>query len=402
VIASSERLTFAAGSANLQIQTTPNDNNGNRNKHINFDTDVASKYERRMDAESRAIAIDGDAKLVGAFNKSGVRGSSKGVLFNVGLGAEARFYSNKIYGVGKAAGALSIQYINYRDENDNSGGSDIKDTTFAADLQIAIGGGFGRLVDIGSQIRVRRLARILDDSRALGKPIDAATSRKLQLTWWALRKERSQFRSLIATIAVLREAGILLGEPNAVITYQILSVLNDTSLFLRPSGLDANVVVAEGYLKRPTDMGGNCDTICGRVEQVIATAGYAQQVDDDKLELSGSAFARYRLLAPMGEPSPWSAGAGAGMRRFTYGQHGDVFGVFDLRGELAISSDGSADPANPSDKALRIMGQLGFTYVLNQASGVRLAAEVAEDQGTIYLGASLQATYGLLDGTYAR
>jgi hypothetical protein len=40
--------------------------------------------------------------------------------------------------------------------------------------------------------------------------------------------------------------------------------------------------------------------------------------------------------------------------------------------------------------------------VLNQASGIRLAGEVAADQGTIYLGATLQATYGLLDGVYSR
>jgi hypothetical protein len=90
------------------------------------------------------------------------------------------------------------------------------------------------------------------------------------------------------------------------------------------------------------------------------------------------------------------------MRRFTYGEHGDPFGVFDLRGDLALSSDGNPDPNDPSDKALRISGQLGFTYVLNQASGIRLAGEVAADQGTIYLGATLQATYGLLDGVYSR
>ena len=55
-----------------------------------------------------------------------------------------------------------------------------------------------------------------------------------------------------------------------------------------------------------------------------------------------------------------------------------------------------------TDKALSISGQLGFTYLMNQASGLRLAAQLTEDQGTIVIGAQLSATYGLLDGTFAR
>ena len=56
------------------------------------------------------------------------------------------------------------------------------------------------MVDVGSAIRVARLGRMLDDARALGKPIDAATAKRLQLTWWALRGERSSFRALTAIV----------------------------------------------------------------------------------------------------------------------------------------------------------------------------------------------------------
>ena len=37
-----------------------------------------------------------------------------------------------------------------------------------------------------------------------------------------------------------------------MITYEILTVLRDTQLFLRPSGFDVQLVVGEGYLMRPT------------------------------------------------------------------------------------------------------------------------------------------------------
>ncbi len=403
VIAATERLHFAAGTANLQITSLPGTNAGEaRVQNVNFGADVEAFYLKKLDAETRAYTIDGNSHLVAGIVNPDGRGVTRGATFNTRLAGEARFYSNQLYGVGKAAGALSIQYLGYVDAMDPN--NDIKDSTTQADLQIALGGGYGRVVDVGSAIRVRRLSRILDDARALGKPIDAATAKKLQLTWWALRKERSDFRALIATVAVLREAGILLGEPNAVITYEILTVLRDTNLFMRPSGFDAQLVVGEGYLKRPKDDAGNCNLICGRVEQVIASAGYGAQLDDDKMELSGDAYARYRLFADgdAGEPSPWAVGVTGRMRRFTYGEHGEPFGVLDLTGDIAASSNGSADMNNPSDKALRIMGELGFTYIINQASGIRVAAQLAEDSGTLFFGASLEATYGFLDGSYAR
>jgi len=66
-----------------------------------------------------------------------------------------------------------------------------------------------------------------------------------------LRRERSTYRALVATVAILREAGILLGEPDAGLAYEILNVLRDTQLFVRPSGFDINLTFGEGYLRRP-------------------------------------------------------------------------------------------------------------------------------------------------------
>ncbi|HEY5949757.1 MAG TPA: hypothetical protein VIV40_29885, partial [Kofleriaceae bacterium] len=403
VIAASDRLTIAAGTAGLNYDTA--------RKRLDFDANASGLYAKRVEAETRAFGLNLGADVVaGVVNPDG-RGATRALIINTHGDGEARFYSNKVYGVGKAAVGVAFQQFSFRhptDPGQDQVGAAAR--AFTADLQVALGGGYGRVIDVGSAIRVNRLGRTLDNARALGKPIDAATSKRLQLTWWALRGERSSFRSLIATIAVLREAGILLGEPNAVITYEILQVLRDTQLYMRPSGFDAQLVFGEGYLQRPdTDGDDNCDAIgnsrCGRYEQVIASAGYGAQLDEDKLEISGNAYARYRLLPGDGEPAPWAAGATARMRRFTYGEHGDPFGALDLRGTLAVSTDDN--PADPCmgfgcDKSLRIEGEAGFTYWLNQASGLRLSAQVAEDGGELYFGARLEATYGLLDGTFSR
>lgn len=397
-IAAYDRLTFAAGSASLAYDTV--------RKRASFSADLAGRWAHRLEREAMAWGYDAGAHLVtGLVNPEG-RASTRGAQLTIDGNGEARFYvgGGKVYGIGKAAVAFQLNYIADLDEDGNNP-NDIKDTRTQADIQAAIGGGYGRVVDVGAAIRVRRLARTLDANRALGKQIDAATSKKLQMAWWALRGERGSYRALVATVAILREAGILLGEPDAGLTYELLQVLRDTQLFLRPEGLDLQLVVSEGYLIRPTDsmsMDVPNPAEEGRVEQVVLTAGYGKQLADDKVEASGTAFARARLLAPDTQPSPWALGATGRLRRFAYGEHGDPIGMLDLAATVILSKDGAPMGQMSDPAALRIQGEAGFTYWMNSASGLRVAATLAEDAGEIFLGASLEATYGLLDATYAR
>jgi hypothetical protein len=381
-LAAYERITFAGGSANLSYD--------NVRKRTDFAADLAGSYAKRIEREQVAWGVTADAHLVaGQINPDGA-GLTRGAQLDVDATGEARFYAGHFYGIGKAAGAIQENYFSDTDTM----GNDTKGTAFAADLEIALGGGYGRLLDVGAAIRVRRLSRALDANRALGKAIDRATARKLELTWWALRGERTTYRALIATVAILREAGILLGEPDAGLAYEILNVLRDSQLYLRPSGYDFQLVFGEGYLQRP-DMPMPSES--GRVEQAIATAGYAQQLDDDKLEISGSAYARYRLFTPDMAPSPWGVGATARVRKFTYAEHGDPSGALDVSGTIDVS-----DEEIPMiDKGLRITGSVGFTWWVNQAGGLRVAANVTEDTGALTFGLSLQGTYALLDGTFA-
>jgi len=386
-IAAYDRLTFAAGTATIGYDTV--------RKRAAIDADLGGLYAKRVERERMAWGFDVGAHLVAGYINPDGRALVRGAQVDITGNGEARFYSGQIYGVGKVAVGTQVNYVAAVDEDP---ANDVRDTRTTADLQVAIGAGYGRVIDVGGAIRVRRLGRTLDAARALGKPIDDAIARRLQLTWWALRRERSSYRALVATVAILREAGILLGEPDAGLTYEILNVLRDTQLFLRPNGIDIQLAVGEGYLVRP-DMSAAGQE--GRVEQVLAQVGYGTQLADDTLELSGAGFARYRLFAPDTapdiQPAPWAVGASARMRRFTYGEHGDPFGVFDLGGQVSASDDDQMD----GELAARIEGSLGFTYWLNQASGIRLAGTVAADGGELFIGATLEATYGFLDATFA-
>ena len=383
-LAAYERITFAGGSAHLQYD--------NVRKRTDFDADLAGSYARRVERETMAWGVTGDAHVVaGMINPDGAA-QSRGAEVDASIAGEARFYSGKLYGIGKAVGAVQLDYFSDTDNNGNA----TKGTSFAADLQVALGGGYGRMLDVGAAIRVRRLARALDANKALGKPIDKATAKKLELTWWALRGERTTYRALVATVAILREAGILLGEPDAGLAYELLAVLRDSQLYLRPSGFDAQLVFGEGYLKRP-DMPTPSES--GRVEQLIVSGGYAAQLDDDKLEAAGTAFARLRLFAPDMTPAPWALGATARLRRFTYAEHGDPLGALDASATVTFSDE---DLAMGESKALRITGSVGWTWWINQAGGFRVAANVTQDTGAFVFGLSLQGSYALLDGTFAQ
>lgn len=384
-LAAYERITFAGGTASFGYDSA--------RKRAAFDADVAGLYQKRIEREQMAWGVNAGAHVVAGYINPEGRSLTRGAQVDVTADGEARFYSGAVYGIGRAALGSQVNYVS--DVDANNPDNTLKDTRFTADLQLAIGGGFGRVVDVGAAIRVRRLARALDAQRALGKPIDAATARRLQLTWWSLRSERSTYRALIATVAILREAGILLGEPDAGLSYEILSVLRDSQLALRPSGLDAQLLFGEGYLQRPDDP---APTESGRVEQVLASAAYGAQLDDDKLEVSGGAYARLRLFAPDTQPSPWAAGARVGARRFSYGDHGDPLGAIDIRGELQLSDDDLMD----SKISQRITGEVGVSWWVNAASALRLSASLAEDRGVVFIGARLELTYGLLDGTFAR
>jgi HEAT repeat protein len=384
-LAASERITFAGGTANVGYDST--------RKRVDFDADVAGNYQKRIEREDLAWGWDAGAHVVGGYINPDGTAASRGLQLDVTADGEIRFYTGRLYGIGRAAGASQINYVS--DVDPNNPANTLKNTRFTADLQTAIGGGYGRLLDVGAAIRVRRLSRTLDAARALGKPIDPALARRLQLTWWALRGERSTYRALVATVAILREAGVLLGEPDAGLSYEILNVLRDSQLFLRPSGFDVNLVFSEGYLQRPDQPP---SSEAGRVEQLLVSAAYGAQLDDDKLEVSNTSYARLRLFAPMNQPSPWAVGTTTRVRRFTYGEHGDPFGAIDLSADLLISND----DLMASQIGQRISGQLGFTWWINAASAFRLAANAGEDRGAIFIGAQLEATYGLLDGTFAR
>jgi hypothetical protein len=386
VLAASEQLTFALGAASLAWDTV--------RQELAFDADVAGWYRRTLDRERSAYAFGGDARVIaGTTNPDGPE-TARLVIGQATVDGEFRAYTaSGLYGIGFARARVEASRLSTIDDAGNRN----SDRWFALDAQLALGAGYGRVLDVGTRLRVKRIATVLERNRALGRPIDDALARRLQSAWWALRGELGSHRMLTSTVAILRDAGVLLGEPDAGMTYELLEVLEDPALAGRMSGLDAHLAFGEGFLSRsrsPEDEDAGVDE--GRLEELLLRARFGQQVGEVS-DLEGSAYARYRLFPGDGEAAPWAVGVRGRWRTFVYGDHFDPRGALDIAAEVAAADD----DLDETDLGARLGGELGWTIIISRASSIRVAGQAIFDSGEIFVGANLQAAYGLLDGAFA-
>jgi hypothetical protein len=395
VLAASEELTFAAGAASLSWDSV--------RRRTTFDLDVAGHFRRSVDRERSAIVYGADAAVLGATRNPEGRQVSRLVGAVAAAHGELRGYARSgIYGVVFGTARLEATRLTYVDDDDP--GQDNFDRWYALDLQLALGGGWGRVLDVGTRLRVARIASALERGRALGRPIDDELARRLQSAWWTTRGDLGGHRRLTTTVRILRDAGVLLGEPDAGTTYELLQILDDPQLDGRASGIDVQLAFGEGLLERwrfpaeerPGPAEGLAD---GRVESLLIRARFARQLGDTS-DVGAEVHGRYRVLAPDDPPtpSPWSLGARGRWRTFVYGDHFDPTGALDVAAQLVVSDDDLA----ATDLGVRLGGELGWTWIVSRASTVRVAAAATVDAGELFVGARLEAAYGLLDGAYAR
>jgi hypothetical protein len=380
VLGVTEIFQLVAGGASLSWDTVQD--------QTSLEGDARARYQREVETLSRGVSYGADARMsAGAIDFSGDDSSSQGVVADLGAHADMRFHWNDgpIYGAVEGALGLNLTAIKVaRPGMDNN----TKEMRTGADIHVGIGFGHGRVIDLGEALRLRRIELALEKSRVLGRPITPDLAARLMRTWWALRGEQGAHGRLVATVKILREAGVLLGEPDASVSYQLLQILLDGQLAHRPDGLDMRLGVAESYLIRDEDT----PVADGRIESLLARARYGRPLASTTTELVGEGFARLRVLAG-DDPAPWSAGAAAAWRSFVYSDHFDPIGALEFVAEAGISDDDSAQIG----LATRLGGGVGWLWVPNRASQFRLRANLAIESGEIFIGATFEATYGLLD-----
>lgn len=385
VLGEVDRLTFALGGVRIEYDTV--------REQPTMDGDARLGWERTRDRERTAWKLGVTGAVVGGVTDYRGDGlSSRYALGVVGGTAEARRYleGRPLYGLAGAGAQGSVEYLK---SNRAGTGMDVAEALLGADLEAAIGAGHGRVLDLGEAIRLRRIEAVLRRARALGRPITPDLGERILAMWWTLRGEQGAHRRLTATVAMLREAGVLLDEPDASLTYQILQILLDGQLDRRPSGTDVQLGFLETYLVRDDLL----PVEDGRVEHLFALARHGTQIGNGAAEIVGQAIARYRILPEEGDPTPWAALGAAAWRTYFYGDWSDPIGALEVAGEVGASTDGIEDV---SETATRVGGSLAWLWSPSRASRFRLAAESRYESGELFFGAVFDVRYGFLDATY--
>jgi len=382
VLSATERLRFAVGSARVEFDSL-------RDRPSITGTVVGS-YERTVQTQKRAWRYAIDASVDGGIVDFDGPGTQSQVLnFNSLIGGDVRFFLGEAPYYVMGEGAIGSGFTRLRTlpmgvtQNINRG---------SADGHLGARIGYGRIFDRGEALRLRRIETMLREAKALGRPITADLAARIQRTWWALRGERGYSRRLRATVKLLREAGVLLGEPDAFVTYKMLQVLSDGQLNHRLDGWDANLGVTVSALVRDNDQG----LEEGFIQNAVVQARYGKQNKSGTQELVGALFGRHRFGAEDGEDTPYALGATAAWRNYRYADTYDPIGALEIGVGASLAEDGN----DQTNRALRLEGSIGWMWIPSRATNFRLAAHLAVEAGEIFIGATFEASYGFLDVGY--
>lgn len=384
MLAASDELTFAVGQSQLSYDTVT--------KEANLDGAAVASYLRLRERKSMALRYEGRGSVVaGVVNYEGDDSSSRLISSNFAGSAQARFYTSggKLFGLGSATGLVGFDYLRIKRP---AGGPITNNKFLSAELGLALGAGYGRIYDYGEALRIKRLEAVLRKRNMLGRAIGPDLAERVMRAWWELRREQGFHGRLVATVAQLREAGVLLGEPDAGASYAILQVLRDGQLSHRQRGLQVHLAVGESLLVRDEDLG----LEDGRIESVVSRASFGSQNVDGDQEIRVEGFARYRILAEDTDASPWAVVGEAHWRDFHYGKNFDPIGALDIGAKAGLSDDGF----DGAELATQLAGSLGWLWVPTRASRFRLAGEGRYESGELFLGVVFEGQYGLIDASY--
>ncbi len=384
MLAASDALTFGVGDGHLGYDTV--------SKEANLDGQAGARYLRIREGKSMALRLEGRGDVVGGMvNYDGEDSSSRLLSVNLAGAAGARFYegSGRFFGIGRATALGGFDHLRVnRPGDDNTTSKNF----LRGDFALFLGAGYGRVLDMGESMRVQRMEAVLRSRKMLGRPIRPDLAERIMRAWWELRTEVGYHDRLVATVALLREAGVLLGEPDASATYALLQVLSDGQLSHRQRGLQVHLGIGESLLLRDDELG----LEEGRIETVSSKLSYGRQNTKGDSELRVEGIGRYRILADEDETTPWTMLASAHWRDFHYNDNYDPIGALDLGVEGGASKDGAED----SELATRIEGSVGWLWIPSRASRFRLAAELRYESAEMFLGVTFEGRYGLIDSGY--
>lgn len=261
--------------------------------------------------------------------------------------------------------------------------------SFAGTVAIGGGPGYGRVIDIGERLRLRRVARVLGSAGLLKGELDLDVGNKLIQTWYSLRNEIGSFHRLGYTLRVLDKAG-LLKSPNLdpAVVYRLIRILDDPQLENRLSGMmfRAGYGYARSLLKDADDV---------TLAYAYATAEYHLQRGTTR------AFeADLRFFYNMwGTPDTFNVQGTASYAWYLYNRSFDPVGSLSLslRGGLNNQHGAAFDSGG---LAYTLLAGAGYARYFSRGSRVVAALRGGVENGGALVLLSIEGSYGFARGSF--
>jgi hypothetical protein len=396
ILAASERWTFAAGALSLAYDSAA--------KQPQLSGAASLRYHRGLEEPKLGYSFDASVALAGGAEDRNGDLSNTGSYALVGstvgetelrfyLAGPSGFFLHAAGDLGLGGSAITVE---------STLGEDFKEFVPSIDAGLALGAGYGRTLDVGAKLRAERVERVLRRARLLGRPINADVANRLETAWWDARDELGFRRALVATIQILKEAGVLLTDPDPTATYEILRVLEDGQLDGRLDGWDARLGVAELVAGRDNVVGDDVFDF-HREEVAVARGAFGKQLPGALAEIVGQLRAVYRLGGGSQQyPGYWAAEADVAWRRYFYGDVWDPRGALELGVTVGASdrntNEGDGDDVGASRAAsLRI----GYLMIFSRASRLAATTTLRYEGHDVFFGLGLSGSWALSDASYA-
>ncbi|MCC6746510.1 MAG: HEAT repeat domain-containing protein [Deltaproteobacteria bacterium] len=195
-----------------------------------------TRYYRQLERRAFGYSVDGAASVAFDLARPPAGNTAWSFAHDLAVNPEVRYYPFQrdlpLFFVQAAAGlgyGLGLAALPLAPD---------KRFSFAAHASVGGGPGYGRIVNVGSRLRAKRLERVLLGAGLLKGPLSAPATSALSLSWYKLRNQLGSFRQLGHTLELLREHGMVRdAEPDAATVYRMIRILDDPQLDDRPDGM---------------------------------------------------------------------------------------------------------------------------------------------------------------------
>lgn len=258
----------------------------------------------------------------------------------------------------------------------------------AGNISVGAGPGYGRVVDVGPVLRLKRVRDVLHEAGLLTGPVPASVASELMYAWYAMRDRVGSYARLGHTLRILHRARLLRRAPDPAVTYRLIRALDDPQLDWRREGF----MVRVGYGYARTLIKNAADS---NLAFLYTTGEYHHQ-----LGALHAFSARLRFYYQhVGDPDLYGVTFSAAYQRYLYTARLDPVGALTAGIDGGVSNQPGAAFA---DAALgyRFLAGGGYTHHLTRGARVAVTLGAGIDTGSPLVMFTLEARYGFWRGSY--